>query len=419
MSAGCWQRRYDALARLLPELGRMARPTLCGFSVCVDVYLRLEQADALLDAPAGTAAATLARELVGRAGRGVGGELHIDWPDGPAWLDARLPGRLGLGGTAAQAAQALAMLGAPSLLSLSDRSPRQRGLIDPAVKVATATGMTSIALVESTEGHKAPHYIFEFTAGTCVGEVVPPRSSRTIVRFGDDPLEIDPWFPQASLALAPAAGAGILSGFNEVPAAELESSLETAAGIARAWREAGLEWVHLELGDSPSVGWMGRVLTVLGAEATSLGLSLSELDQLVPDGRPVADRLRALAERLGLARATAHADHWAASVTTADPDRELMALMAGCLLAATRAEHGGLTVPEGCPPGAVFGETPLPPIARHGRWSTLCCPSPHLARPAATIGLGDTFLAGSLLVLGQARSPVPSPSLPPVPEVCP
>ncbi len=414
-----WQHRYDALARLLPELGRMARPTLCGFSVCVDAYIRLEQAHALLTEPAGTPAAMLAHELVGRAARGVGGELHIDWPGGPAWLDARLPGRLGLGGTAAQAAQALAMLGAPALLSLSDRSARQRGLIDPAVEVATATGAASIAAAEGEESGKPPHYIFEFTAGTRVGEVVPPRSSRTIVRFADDPLEIDPWFPERSLALAPAAGAGILSGFNEVPEKDLERSLETAAGIARGWRQAGLAWIHLELGDSPSVDWMGRVLAVLGAEATSLGLSLSELDQLLPDGRPVADRLRTLAERLDLARATAHADHWALSVTDADPDRELVALMAGNLLAATRARHGRLVLPDGCPSGAMFGETPLPPITQHGRWTTLCCPSPHLARPAATIGLGDTFLAGSLLVLGQATSPVPSPSLPPILEVCP
>ena len=93
--------------------------------------------------------------------------------------------------------------------------------------------------------------------------------------------------------------------------------------------------------------------------------------------------------------------------------------MAGNLLAATRARHGRLVLPDGCPSGAMFGETPLPPITQHGRWTTLCCPSPHLARPAATIGLGDTFLAGSLLVLGQATSPVPSPSLPPILEVCP
>ena len=311
------------------------------------------------------------------------------------------------------------MLGAPTLLSLNDRSARQRSLIDPAVKVATAGGTGSVAEVEGGLSSKPPHYIFEFTAGTPVGEVMPPRSSRTIVRFGDDPLEIDPWFPEASLALARDAGAGILSGFNEVPEGDLEKSLDTAAGIARAWREAGLEWVHLELGDAPSVGWLDQVLTALGAEAASVGLSLSELDQLLPDGRPVAARLRALAERLGLSRATAHADNWAVTVTESDPERELTALMAGCLLAATRAQHGRLTIPERCPPGAVFGTTPLPPITGQGGWSAVCCPSPYLARPAATIGLGDTFLAGSLLVLGQAAAPARSPTVPPTLEVCP
>ena len=33
-------------------------------------------------------------------------------------------------------------------------------------------------------------------------------------------------------------------------------------------------------------------------------------------------------------------------------------------------------------------------------WSIACCPAPYLEKPAATIGLGDTFLAGTLLVLG-------------------
>jgi ADP-dependent phosphofructokinase/glucokinase len=414
-----WRARYDALALQLPVLGRSARPTLCGFSACVDVYVRLDRADALLTAPAGTPAAGLARELLGRAARGVGGEVRVDWPGGPAWLEAHLPHRPGLGGTGAQAAQALAMLGAPTLLSLGDRSLRQRSLIDPALEVATAGGLASVAAVEGAGSAKLPHYIFEFTAGTPVGDLVPPRSSRTIVRFGDDPLQIDPWFPEASLALAPRAGAGILSGFNEVPEEELAGSLATAGGLARAWRDAGLGWIHLELGDSPGVGWLDRVLTALGTEATSLGLSLSELDQLLPAGRPVADRLRTLAERLGLARATVHADHWAVSITDADPERELTALMAGCLLAATRAGHGGLRVPEGCPPGAVFGQPPLPPITRHGRWSALCCPSPYLTRPAATIGLGDTFLAGCLLVLGQTAAPAPSRSLPSTLEICP
>src|SRR6185437_15078629 len=96
---------YDEPSGHLATLGQRARPTLCGFSACVDVYHRLEEAEDLLAAPAGTPAAALAAELLGRAARGVGGEVRVDWPQGPAWLEAHLPNRPGLGGTAAQAAQ--------------------------------------------------------------------------------------------------------------------------------------------------------------------------------------------------------------------------------------------------------------------------------------------------------------------------
>jgi ADP-dependent phosphofructokinase/glucokinase len=43
-----------------------------------------------------------------------------------------------------------------------------------------------------------------------------------------------------------------------------------------------------------------------------------------------------------------------------------------------------------------------------GGWHIVTCPSPHLQQPRTTLGLGDTFMAGCLLVLGQ-------PSLPGVP----
>ena len=309
------------------------------------------------------------------------------------------------------------MLGAPSLLSLEDRSRRQLDLIDPVVKVATADGPVGVAGLAAAGTRRPAHYIFEFTAGTPVGDILPPRSSRTIVRFGDDPLELDPWFQEVSLALAPAAGAGLLSGFNEVPADELASSLDIAGDVALAWRNAGLEWIHLELGNSPRVGWMAEILSALGSRASSLGLSLSELEQLLPDERPVADRLLVLAERYGLARATAHADQWAMTVTRADPERDLTALLTGNLLAATRAWRGRLAVPLGCPPDAEFTEPPAPPITRRGGWSVVCCASPHLARPAATIGLGDTFLAGCLLVLGQGRPQLSPSFIPPPYEV--
>jgi hypothetical protein len=43
----------------------------------------------------------------------------------------------------------------------------------------------------------------------------------------------------------------------------------------------------------------------------------------------------------------------------------------------------------------------------------VCCllRIPHLEHPAATIGLGDTFLAGTLLILGQPEGVLQPPGL--------
>jgi ADP-dependent phosphofructokinase/glucokinase len=49
----------------------------------------------------------------------------------------------------------------------------------------------------------------------------------------------------------------------------------------------------------------------------------------------------------------------------------------------------------------VFSAPPEPAISLDGAWHVACCATPYLRTPAATIGLGDTFLAGTLLVLSQ------------------
>jgi len=42
-------------------------------------------------------------------------------------------------------------------------------------------------------------------------------------------------------------------------------------------------------------------------------------------------------------------------------------------------------------------------LSKSGERSVVSCAAPYLERPAGTIGLGDTFLAGTLLVLGGAE----------------
>ncbi|HTN96162.1 MAG TPA: hypothetical protein VL101_04230, partial [Nordella sp.] len=99
-----------------------------------------------------------------------------------------------------------------------------------------------------------------------------------------------------------------------------------------------------------------------------------------------------------------HADHWAAAATRREAEMEHQALMMGCLLAGTRATHGVPAYPKDIDARATFGTPPLPPLLRQGAWSVVTCASPYLEHPAATVGLGDSFTGGCLLMLGSANS---------------
>jgi ADP-dependent phosphofructokinase/glucokinase len=307
----------------------------------------------------------------------------------------------------------LAALGAPALIATEDRSDDQLSVLHPATLVATGAGIVPALKVARAGVGRPPHYIFEFTAGEAIGTIAVPRSSRTIVRFDHSELQRDPAFVAASIAEAPRAGAGILCGFNEIPPERAEDELAYAADVARAWRSAGLRLVHVELGDFPEDDLHALTIRRLLPEATSVGMSRSELADFARDGEPAEVTAIRLAESHGLDRVCVHADEWAFAVTRGDPAIELEALETGCLLASARAASGYFTVPAAIPAAARFLEPPLPALGRRGAWSIACCAAPWLEKPAATIGLGDTFLAGTLLVLGgtpqeTARGAAPS-----------
>ena len=396
-----WSRRYRDLIGRIPDYVAAARMTLCGFSVCLDVYLSLQALDAACRSDDSALARTLLAELKRRAVLGIGGEFAMDWPGGAAWMSRNVRGRIALGGTSAQAANLLATLGAPALLSLADRSVDQLSVIHPDILIVRDGEIVRRKEIRATGSSDAiPHYIFEFTAGQTVGEIVLRRSSRVIVRFTDYGLQHDDGFERVSREQASIAGAGIISGFNELPPSEAAAEHAYAGRIATAWRKRGLDVVHLELGDYPDPGMRDTALATLAPAVTSFGASLSELNGILPGDEPVARRAVRLAERFGFARVCIHADEWALSVTRGDPQRELEALSMGCLVAAVRAEAGEIVVPRCLPAEATLHEPPLDEIPGESGWSVVRCPSPHLKRPAAAIGLGDTFLAGTLLVLG-------------------
>ena len=132
---------------------------------------------------------------------------------------------------------------------------------------------------------------------------------------------------------------------------------------------------------------------------TSVGMSQAELRRLARDGS--VDAMVALGERLGVRRLCVHADEWAAAVTRDDAEGELAALMTGSLLAAARAAAGRPVSRAVVPPGARFRDPPFAAGIDVRGWRLVSCSVPYLDLPASTLGLGDTFTAGCLLVLGQ------------------
>lgn len=406
--ANSWTAQYSALIARLPELVAAARLTLGGFSVFTDVYLSLHATFDELDIAAGDKgpARHMVNELSRRAINGIGGELVIEWEDGPTWIDRLVSGRRAVGGTNLQAAHMLATLGAPAMAALEDRSAGQLAVIHPDVLIATAEGPKRCAEITPSGKGRPPHYIFEYTAGERIGGKTIPRSSRFILGFDHRELERDPLFDCVSITLASTAGAGIICGFNEARPDKVRAEVEYARRSVRAWRLAGLELVHFELGDYASAADRDFTIKEMAPEVTSLGMSLSELRGISPNA-PAPDLAAVeLAEALGLRRVCVHADEWALAVTCDDPRQELLALQTGCLLAATRAAAGDFAIPRRLPDNVRFAEPAIPISRRLGRWSVVCCPAPYLERPKATIGLGDTFLAGTLLVLGGSTTRV-------------
>ncbi len=397
-----WAEAYRGSAARLRRTGGEARLFLSGFCACIDRLVGLDAAVAVLLASADSDAVWLGHELLRRAAAGIGGELHSGATAARLLLE-RIGGRACLGGTAAQAAYALAQLGAPVLLSLEDRTAEQIALLHPEILVATDGGLVRAGdLAPESAAGKPVHIIVEYGAGRAVAGIVPERSTRVIVRFADDGMDQDEPFVAASRRLAPEAAGAILAGFNAIPPGERGATLSEAAAIAESWRKGGLALIHLELGDFPNPDDRPAVLAALAGRVTSLGMSLSELAALLPGGAPVRAKARHLAETLGVERVSIHADDWALAVTRGDPWREQQALLAGCLLAASRAASGRPVVPDVPPPEASF-RLPHPAFAEEDGWYHVSCPAPWLERPASTIGLGDTFVAGMMLVLGRAR----------------
>ena len=250
------------------------------------------------------------------------------------------------------------------------------------------------SLVASGAPTKLPHCILEFAAGTTCGTLAVPRSSRIILRFGDEPIERDEQFFRMAPALAAGAGAGLLSGLNSLPD-DASGDRQWVATLARLWSQAGLAVIHHELAEFPTVARLREAACLV--PATSLGLSLSELFMLIGRRGDPRSLARQVASQYRARRVIVHADHWALAVHRDDPEHQERVLLAGNAFAAARARHGQPTGVLDPAEEASYTDDRPPSGAFDDGWRATCIPAPHLRRPAGTIGLGDTFTAGVLL----------------------
>ncbi len=394
-----WRDAYDAVASAVPGFAADARPMLTGFAACVDKRIDLHAIAPALGREQG--GQEFFAELMTRAKAGRGGEVLIDWPAGPQFLDRfATPVGTAIGGTSAQAAWTFACLGAPVVMALSDRSARQLAPLHRDVKLIGDGGaLVSAGDVRPAGAGKPAHYIVEYTAGRPLPGFTPDRSTRIIVRFADEDLEDDPLFERYGRALGVGAGVALLSSPNCVSADRLPKALELMASFALAWKEAGMT-VHLELGEYPVPGALEATLRRMAGSVTSIGLNFNELRSIGVDPAALEAQMTSFAERHRLTRLVVHADPWALALTREDPERELDALAMGCLLASARAEAGRPVAKPHAPAAAMFAQPPRPPISERdgSEWRVVCCAAPFLRNPTSTVGLGDTFTAGALLV---------------------
>jgi ADP-dependent phosphofructokinase/glucokinase len=153
--------------------------------------------------------------------------------------------------------------------------------------------------------------------------------------------------------------------------------------------------IHHELAEFPAPERL-REAVAMGL-ATSLGMSLSELSMLTGTTGDPRLLARDVAVMARARRVIVHADDWALAVHRDDPGHTRDVLLAGNAFAAARARTGEPSSVLEPAPEASYTDR-LPPGGPLGDgWQATSVPAPYLPRPAGTVGLGDTFVAGILL----------------------
>lgn len=410
MASELWGERYDELATCLGNEAPSAALVLISSTVNVDEVYRMGHSDLeTLVGQGGSAGGhgpEIARSVLQLLYEERDGELFSDWPEGPSWLQRMFgpPQRVQLGGTGPQAAWALDVLRATSVMALRHRGADQVSVLPKDLLVCSEGRLVPVREVVATNGPSAArHGILEFPRGTAWGDRRLSRSCRAIVRFAPIALEVDEEFLSQQAILAARSGGALLSGLNGLARQDSES-IGWALELLHTWKDGGVAPRHLELGDSSNVTELMAIVVRLSGLFSSVGMSLTELRRIWCDAGDVRDSALGLARALGCTCLVVHADQWSLAIHREDPALVMRQLMAGNLLAAARARHGS-PVTDIRPLGNSLYSSEIPAAGvMGGGWRADCAPSPYVESPASTVGLGDTFTAGLLLASALSRA---------------
>ena len=181
---------------------------LFGLSACVDARIFAHELKPLFAPDAPPEAQSFRRDGQGPRRRSIGGEVRVDWPEGPAWLARHVPITYALGGTGPQAAWSLAEIGAPALIALEDRSAHKLRQVHPDILIAEDGKAFAPPRSYRADrvGPRSSSSNIPRAARSMMSR--PTRSSRIIVRFHDPGLEHDAEFEKLSVALAPKRAPG-------------------------------------------------------------------------------------------------------------------------------------------------------------------------------------------------------------------
>ena len=370
--------KYASLSRKVCDTAEDLKPVFCGFSACIDHLYDLDSVLRALEATNGHAERALRTKLVAFAHNGRGGEIEVDWPDGPAFFKGLPPKQALPGGTGVQVACQLALFGARPVLALERRDPNLIRLLHS--NVTLAEGNSGSACSSSSEPTPI-HPIIEFSS--TYGGAGPARADRVIVRFSEDPIEQDRAFANHTCNRDHEAGAAVVSGFNALKGQKLESALAWGVDLLRRWTDIDIPLIHLELADFDTASERDQMLKRFAGLYTSVGMNFSELQQLqsrdLNTSDSILEAVHSAARNLGVSRVTVHEDRWALSFTQDDPVRELCAIEFGCLTASARAHTGQPAKPAGLPDGAMLHGSPWPEVTKapHGAHFVSCAALLH------------------------------------------